>query len=275
MSSVVPESACGARGRDIDLGPPAGIGEEFDQELLDVSALLAPTAVRRRDRPHRDARVGVIDAQDTTAAIAARLVADATTRVDVLLAAGPGYSRAVHQALAERLSAAGSERLAVRLLCTPATLDWRFVRTYAAEARVETRIARIPALAAVIADREHALVCADSAVGRRPSVIRSGGVIRPLLALFDGVWRSAAAADRVDFGDKNRTEITQRILERLRAGVTDDVAARELSMSVRTYRRYVAEIMASLGAISRFQAGVRAAELGLLLTQSPPAAAEE
>ncbi|QKV97764.1 LuxR family transcriptional regulator [Streptomyces sp. NA02950] len=248
----------------------AGVGDEFEQELLEVSALLASTVVRRRDRMHQGATVAVIEGRDTAVDTAAQLVADATTRVDVVLAAEPGYSRAVHQALTALLAADDHEELTVRLLCTPATLDWRFVTSHVAEPRVETRVARIPALAAVIADHEHALVCADSAVGRRASVIRSGGVIRPLLALFDGVWRNAVVvSDRIDFGDKARTEIAQQILERLRAGITDDVAARELSMSVRTYRRYVAEIMALLGATSRFQAGVRAAELGLLLSQSP------
>ncbi len=49
------------------------------------------------------------------------------------------------------------------------------------------------------------------------------------------------------------------------------MAARELSVSVRTYRRYVAEMMSLLGADSRFQAGVRAAELGLP-PLTPPAA---
>ena len=37
-----------------------------------------------------------------------------------------------------------------------------------------------------------------------------------------------------------------------------------MQVSLRTYRRYVAEIMRELGANSRFQAGVRAVELGLL-----------
>ncbi|NEE20393.1 response regulator transcription factor, partial [Streptomyces sp. SID7499] len=50
---------------------------------------------------------------------------------------------------------------------------------------------------------------------------------------------------------------------------TDEVAARELTVSVRTYRRYVAEIMTLLDATSRFQAGVRAAELGLLGSAGP------
>jgi DNA-binding NarL/FixJ family response regulator len=45
--------------------------------------------------------------------------------------------------------------------------------------------------------------------------------------------------------------------------MTDVTAARELGMSLRTYRRRVAELLVALGADSRFQAGMRAGELGL------------
>jgi DNA-binding NarL/FixJ family response regulator len=53
------------------------------------------------------------------------------------------------------------------------------------------------------------------------------------------------------------------ILRLLAAGRKDEAAARTLRMSPRTYRRRVAELMALLGAESRFQAGVRAKTLGL------------
>ena len=53
------------------------------------------------------------------------------------------------------------------------------------------------------------------------------------------------------------------ILRTLSAGQKDETAARQLGLSVRTYRRRVAELMDALGASSRFQAGVRARELGL------------
>jgi len=42
-------------------------------------------------------------------------------------------------------------------------------------------------------------------------------------------------------------------------------ASRRLGVSVRTYRRRVAELTAKLEADSRFQAGLRAGELGLPL----------
>jgi DNA-binding NarL/FixJ family response regulator len=53
------------------------------------------------------------------------------------------------------------------------------------------------------------------------------------------------------------------ILRLLSAGQKDEAAARSMGVSVRTYRRRVAELMALLGAESRFQAGERARALGL------------
>ncbi|WP_070013337.1 helix-turn-helix transcriptional regulator [Streptomyces abyssalis] len=58
-----------------------------------------------------------------------------------------------------------------------------------------------------------------------------------------------------------------RILELMAEGCKDDVAARKAGISLRTYRRYVAEIMRKLGAESRFQAGSIAAQKGLLKTR--------
>lgn len=48
---------------------------------------------------------------------------------------------------------------------------------------------------------------------------------------------------------------TSKVLCALGSGATDEAAARELGMSLRTYRRRVAELLANLGAASRFQAG--------------------
>ena len=54
------------------------------------------------------------------------------------------------------------------------------------------------------------------------------------------------------------------LLDALASGSKDEAAARALGMSLRTYRRRVAELMAAVGATSRFQAGLRARELGLI-----------
>src|SRR5690606_39837840 len=70
-------------------------------------------------------------------------------------------------------------------------------------------------------------------------------------------------------------ELTTRereLLTLLSAGNTDESAAAQLGVSVRTVRRMVADIMDRLGARSRFQAGVKAADRGWLLNRTglPP-----
>lgn len=56
---------------------------------------------------------------------------------------------------------------------------------------------------------------------------------------------------------------TARVLRTLSSGTTDETAPRELGMSLCTYRRRVAELLVTLDAGSRFQAGLRAGEMGL------------
>jgi DNA-binding NarL/FixJ family response regulator len=83
-------------------------------------------------------------------------------------------------------------------------------------------------------------------------------------SLFAAAWQAAAG-----LGSCLRAEApaltpqARAILRMLGAGLTDEAAARQLGTSLRTYQRRVAELMAALDAGSRFQAGVRASELGL------------
>lgn len=50
----------------------------------------------------------------------------------------------------------------------------------------------------------------------------------------------------------------------LQVGYTDDAAARRLGVSPRTVRRMTADLMQRLGARSRFEAGIKVAQLGLV-----------
>ncbi|MFE2677676.1 helix-turn-helix transcriptional regulator [Streptomyces hygroscopicus] len=129
----------------------------------------------------------------------------------------------------------------------------------------QVRIAAVPLPTAVIADGRTALVCTEDAAGRQTSVVEDQVVVATLDGMFGSIWGGAVPAARpLDFGNRARTEMVRRVLARLRDGVTDEAAARDLAISVRTYRRYVTGILELLEANSRFQAGVRATELGIL-----------
>src|ERR1700754_2681299 len=117
----------------------------------------------------------------------------------------------------------------------------------------------------IIIDRRVAILAGRPVRGVRDyTVVRSPDVLNGVISLFWATWETAT-----DLGDLRRAgsftldEQDRRILRALGGGLEDEAAARRLGLSLRTYRRRVAEVMAALGASSRFQAGVRARELGL------------
>ncbi|MFI5857650.1 response regulator transcription factor [Streptomyces parvulus] len=131
---------------------------------------------------------------------------------------------------------------------------------------VETRLAKAPLQEMVLADSVVGAVWIRNGVAVREAVVvRAPAVLRNLRTLFAVSWSgSAALADHRRLSERSRSALGRRILQALSSGRTDEAAARELGVSVRTYRRNVAEITRELGASSRFQAGARAVELGLL-----------
>ncbi|MFJ9178067.1 DUF6879 family protein [Streptomyces sp. NPDC102360] len=122
----------------------------------------------------------------------------------------------------------------------------------------------------LIFDRTHAVLPIDpddTAVG---AVVLCGqGVIATLREFFGLVWENAIpfSGARPAPRESESEELSGQelaVLRLLGEGLTDEVVARKLGVSVRTGRRVTAELMARLGARSRFQAGMRAAQLGWL-----------
>ncbi|GGS60156.1 MULTISPECIES: helix-turn-helix transcriptional regulator [Actinokineospora] len=110
------------------------------------------------------------------------------------------------------------------------------------------------------------VVVIDRAVAILPDgVFRLPSVVTAVMGLFDRVWAAGTpllADDLPDDGDLGPRE--RELLGLLCAGCTDETAAARLGVSVRTVRRMVADLMHRLGARSRFQAGVKAADRGWL-----------
>lgn len=106
-------------------------------------------------------------------------------------------------------------------------------------------------------------------------VIREPSVVHYLCEVFEQAWTQAApfsdaAADGLELVAK---DIHRTIVRLLAAGLKDESIARRIGMSLRTARKHIADIMETLGAESRFQAGVLAAQQGLL-DEAPEAASE-
>ncbi|WP_020419579.1 response regulator transcription factor [Amycolatopsis sp. ATCC 39116] len=117
----------------------------------------------------------------------------------------------------------------------------------------------------IVLDRKVAILAGGAASGERGyTVVTSPEVIGSVTSLFNAAWRAGTelAIYETEFAEVRA--LAPRILDELAAGSKDETAARALGLSVRTYRRRVAELMDALGATSRFQAGVRARQLGLV-----------
>jgi len=119
----------------------------------------------------------------------------------------------------------------------------------------------------LIADRSVALLPIDPEDTRAGAVVmQAPGVVTALLVLFDLVWDQATpfGAERPNSSEDEPVPQEITLLKLLAQGHTDEVAARKLGLSLRTTRRLMASITAKLGARSRFEAGVLAAQAGWL-----------
>ncbi|MFF2655290.1 TrmB family transcriptional regulator sugar-binding domain-containing protein [Streptomyces sp. NPDC058045] len=248
----------------------------MESSLLKVRALIETTVALHRSRSDQEKMITIISQDhDAMLAQARELISGARHSIDVMHARACGPGERIERSGRELICHA-REGVKVRLLFNPEMVEEDYVREQLDGQRpVAIRVTRVPPLQALIADRETALVVAVCAVGLRASLIRAPELTHTLCTLFENVWTQAVpAGERLVFGDRHRVALARRILGTLHASVTDEVAAREQGISVRTYRRHVADIMALLGANSRFQAGVRAAELGLLPASSRSGSAQ-
>jgi hypothetical protein len=92
-------------------------------------------------------------------------------------------------------------------------------------------------------------------------VIREPALVRMFHTSFAQAWRSSRS---VGLGPEDSIAVDNvgETMAILQSGVTDEVAALRLGISVRTVRRRVATVMELLGASSRFEAGVKAVKAG-------------
>lgn len=193
-----------------------------------------------------------------------RLVALAQWSVGMVLPDGGDQVRSMCAAV-ENLGEQRRRGLAIRLLCTSGSPDGEMVRALSDSGLAPSiRVATTRAREAVIVDGRVAFL-PGSGTGPGHATVRSPAVVRALEALFAGAWDTAvplADYDRLRYCA--RSEAARSVLAHLGAGLTDDAGAREMRVSLRTYRRHVAELMRALRASTRFEAGARAVELGLL-----------
>ncbi|MGC4945859.1 DNA-binding response regulator [Streptomyces sp. DT224] len=237
-----------------------GHAAHLGEALLQARELIESTVSLYRRRPAEPAAppTGIAALGEALE----RIVGGARYSVGVALA-GPGeFTDSVL-----RLLTAQPPVAAVRLLGSAEVADASFAGLCVPPGRpLEARVSESELREIVVVDGVAALVRgAARGGGQQATVVHDVAAVRALELLFAGAWaRGRRLVDHLGLSPRLRSALTRSILERLRAGHTDDTAARDLNVSLRTYRRHVAEIMRGLNASSRFQAGARAVELGLL-----------
>ncbi|GGN45939.1 hypothetical protein [Streptomyces fuscichromogenes] len=118
----------------------------------------------------------------------------------------------------------------------------------------------------LIYDREVAFLPEQPVDDRLPGavVVREPTLVAFLCRLYEHLWDGAT---QFAPGGEDAMEITddlkRAIVKLMAQGYKDELVARRLGMSVRTCRRYISQIMMSVDATSRFQAGVNISLMGL------------
>jgi DNA-binding CsgD family transcriptional regulator/sugar-specific transcriptional regulator TrmB len=119
----------------------------------------------------------------------------------------------------------------------------------------------------LIYDREVALIPIDpDDTARGALCTREPGMLASLTALYERAWEAAVplGADRTTDPHTGLSPLERNLLKLLASGLTDESAAKRLGVSLSTVRRQMAGIMERLGATSRFEAGLKAAQRGWL-----------
>jgi DNA-binding CsgD family transcriptional regulator len=125
-------------------------------------------------------------------------------------------------------------------------------------------VAHVP-LKMVLVDRRAAVIplTARAESARTTAVVVwQSRLCDALIELFEATWERATPVFALPSDVPDMETIDRELLSLLNAGLKDETIARQLSLSERTVRRRVADLLARLGATSRFQAGAKASARG-------------
>ncbi|OKK11128.1 LuxR family transcriptional regulator [Streptomyces sp. CB00455] len=114
----------------------------------------------------------------------------------------------------------------------------------------------------LIFDRQTAIIPQDpSDTSRGALLTRETGLVDNIQRLFEKIWDSSLELSQVVAPDDNElSEMERQVLESMCTVGKDEIGARDLGVSVRTYRRHVADLLRTLGAVSRAHAALLARE---------------
>jgi len=257
LATVPPTST---RARTARLSLPRPPGAEWLASVTSATALASPGAPAGAavDRP--------------TLATVASLLASAQTEIHAVIAGG-WYAADFAQVAHGPATTAAERGIRVRVLLQDAVLAqpaWHVLAGRVTGNGGEVRGTPLVPAGLLMVDRSRALFSIGP-YGRAGTFVTRDRVALGLLdALFRHEWQIGVPhppASGPTGPEPDDLELA--LLDLLASGAKDETAARLLGMSVRSVRRRVAELMSRLGAGSRFEAGVRAAERGWATSRMP------
>ncbi|MFI1104623.1 helix-turn-helix transcriptional regulator [Streptomyces melanogenes] len=147
--------------------------------------------------------------------------------------------------------------LAMRTIVHADALDCRQVNRFTSELTeqgAQVRGTTGPLERMVIFDRRTALVATDpDGITRGALIVHQPGLLAHLLSLFEHRWSQGCTVP-----DELPTTAERHVLQVMARVDKDETGARELGMSLRTYRSHVAALLRRLDAPNRFQAALAA-----------------
>ncbi|MGA5823216.1 LuxR C-terminal-related transcriptional regulator [Kitasatospora sp. NPDC094028] len=239
------------------------------QGMREQYAALMPVYLHGRQLSHPH---GMIDLLTDKIAVRAMLVEAVDAAREEVLVSKPGGAfppAALREALPRDLALLASG-LRMRNLYQHATRYDQPTRTnaeqlIAAGAEIRTLPEVLPQM--IVIDRELAFLPAP---GSGALVIREPSLLAFLIAAFERDWGNAAPFSVGPQAAHDVSEdLKQTIVQQLSNGLKDEAIARRLGVSLRTCRRHVSELLETLGATSRFQAGVITERLRAAVTARP------
>lgn len=135
------------------------------------------------------------------------------------------------------------------------------------EAGEQARVAPTVPVKLVIIDEAYAMVSLsirEADVHNTMLVVQPCGLLSALLALFEQTWQQALPFHGRATRPAGLPPADRRLLRLLAGGASDEVIARELGISRRTFFRRLQILMARLGAENRFQMALQAQRNGWL-----------
>ncbi|MFE4616982.1 LuxR C-terminal-related transcriptional regulator [Streptomyces sp. NPDC056747] len=219
----------------------------------------------------RDTEPAVQVVQGSEANVQRFLQAQRIARTEVLTLDKPPYVTEGVSRQAEVQLERMTQGVAYRTIYDRASLaDPRHMETARALADhgEQARVLPDVPLKALIIDGSSALVPVVFTPERHTVALQPSPLLDGLVALFEALWRQAtplwAPPHTHTGGGEQLTDFDRLLLGYAAAGCTDELVARKTNLNQRTIERHMRRIMDTLGARTRFQAGLQAGLQGHL-----------